>query len=45
MGGRGRTERGVQAEKTFLDLQAVCKGEEEGDAARLREPKARKKIW
>ena len=31
MGGRGRTERGVEAEKrghpTFLDLQTVRKGE------------------
>ena len=48
MGGRGRTERGVEAEKrghpTFLDLQTVCKGET-GDAAGLWEPKARKKIW
>lgn len=49
MGGRGRTERGVQAEKrghpTFLDLQTVRKGEEAGDAVGLWEPKARKKLW
>lgn len=49
MGGRGRTERGVQAEKrghpTFLDLQTVRKGEEAGDAVGLWEPKAGKKLW